>query len=215
MRLFLLLLLSTWSFAATGMHTATVVETMNAGGYTYMKVRESGEPYWVAVTMTPVKTGDEVTFAEEMWMPNFKSRALNRSFDTILFASIQTASPHAPVSEPVQSTRSPKEVIAKTGNSLHVEEVFAKRYALKDKTVSVRGKVTKVSRGIMQRNWVHIEDGTGDAMTDDLVFTTPDAVDVEAGETVVATGTATVDKDFGYGYFYPVLIENSRFERGR
>lgn len=211
MRPIFLLLLAYWSLSAAGRHTATVVETMNAGGYTYMKVRESGAPYWVAVTMTPVKAGDRITFSEEMWMPNFKSRSLDRTFEKIMFASIHNAPAHDAIPDSVTNAQTPKTVIAKTGDTLHIEEVFAKRQSLAGKTVAVRGKVTKVSRGIMKRNWVHIEDGTGGAMSDDLVFTTTDPVTVTAGETVIATGTATVNKDFGYGYFYPILIEKSGF----
>ena len=66
----------------------------------------------------------------------------------------------------------------------------------------------------MKRDWVHIEDGTGDADagTDDLVFTTPKA-DVKRGDIVTAEGIVAVEKDFGYGYFYPVIVEKSHFTK--
>ncbi len=194
-------------------HTASVTETMDAGGYTYMKVSDGTQTYWVAVTATPVSVGQHITFTEQMWMPNFKSRALNRTFDKILFATMARASAHHPNVEAVKPANAPKTVMAKSPGGYAVAEVFEKRAVLKGKTVSVRGKVTKVSRGIMKRNWVHIEDGTGSAATDDLVFTAPGKVGVQAGDTVIATGTVETDKDFGYGYFYPVIIEQSSFTK--
>ncbi|WP_345971866.1 OB-fold nucleic acid binding domain-containing protein [Sulfurimonas diazotrophicus] len=194
-------------------HTASVVETMDAGGYTYMKVNEGKEPYWVAVTATKVKVGENVSFTEQMWMPNFKSRALGRTFEKILFASMApgTAAP----AEQVQPQSAPKEVLKKAEGGYSVSEVFTKRQNLKGKTVKVRGKVTKISRQIMKRNWVHLEDGTGDTMTDDLVFTANSVANIKAGDIVVATGKVETDKDFGYGYFYPVIVEESSFVKER
>ncbi|MEJ2499832.1 MAG: OB-fold nucleic acid binding domain-containing protein [Campylobacterales bacterium] len=199
--------------SAQKLHTAKVRETMDAGGYTYMKVAEGKQLYWVAVTATPVRVGQDVTFAEQMWMPDFKSRALDRTFDRILFATMaRTPGAHAPV-EAVKPKNAPESVLKKAEGGYSVAEVFAKRAALKGKQIRVRGKVTKVSKQIMKRNWVHLEDGTGGPMTDDLVFTSEAALEIEAGDIVVATGKVETDKDFGYGYFYPVIVEESRFSK--
>ncbi|MHC3994658.1 OB-fold nucleic acid binding domain-containing protein [Thiomicrolovo sp. ZZH C-3] len=194
-------------------HTARVVETMDAGGYTYMKVSEGKEAYWVAVTATKVKVGDNVSFSEQMWMPNFKSRALDRTFDKILFASMAPGS--AAAAERVQPQNAPKAVLKKAKGGYSIAEVFAQRQNLKGKQIKVRGKVTKISRQIMKRNWVHLEDGTGDTMTDDLVFTADSVANIQEGDIVIATGKVETDKDFGYGYFYPVIIEESTFAKER
>ncbi|HHH72657.1 MAG TPA: DNA-binding protein [Sulfuricurvum sp.] len=209
----LIMAVSLFATTAPKSHTAGITETMNAGGYTYMKVSEGTQTYWVAVTATPVSVGQRVTFNEQMWMPNFKSRALNRTFDKILFATMAHSSAHHPNVAAVKPANAPQQVMTKAPGGYTVTEVFEKRAALKGKTVSVRGKVTKVSRGIMKRNWVHLEDGTGSAATDDLVFTSPRNIGVQAGDTVIATGTVETDKDFGYGYFYPVIIEQSSFAK--
>jgi len=217
-KLFLLLAAALTLWAAEPsppkLHTATVTETMDAGGYTYMKVAEGEKTYWVAVQATPVRVGAQVSFAEQMWMPDFKSRSLNRTFDRILFASMVRA-PGGAAAEAVRPAGAPKQVLQKAEGGYSVAEVFAKRQTLKGKTVRVRGKITKISRQIMKRNWVHIEDGTGGAMSDDLVFTTAQPLTVKAGDIVVAEGKAETDKDFGYGYFYPVIIEESRFATER
>jgi hypothetical protein len=216
-RLLLLMaaLLPLWaaSPSAQKRHTANVTETMDAGGYTYMKVAEEKQSYWVAVTATPVHVGERVTFAEQMWMPDFKSRALGRTFDRILFATM-VRSPGAQMPlEHVKPANAPESVLKKAEGGYSVAEVFAKRAELKGREIRVRGKVTKVSKQIMKRNWVHLEDGTGGPMTDDLVFTTEKTPDLEAGDIVVATGRVETDKDFGYGYFYPVIVEESRFTK--
>lgn len=62
-----------------------VVETMDAAGYTYAKVNENGEVYWIAGPQTSVKTGDTIAYDEQTWMENFPSKSLNKTFDKIMF----------------------------------------------------------------------------------------------------------------------------------
>lgn len=62
-----------------------VAETMNAGGYTYVRVEEKGKSTWVAAMETPVKVGDVVEFPDIPPMTGFHSRTLDRTFDSILF----------------------------------------------------------------------------------------------------------------------------------
>ena len=47
---------------------------------------------------------------------------------------------------------------------------------------------------------------------DDLVFTTTQ-ISPQVGDTVYAKGKLIKDKDFGYGYFYPVIIQESSFTK--
>ena len=97
-------------------------------------------------------------------------------------------------------------------NALRVAEIFAQAKALNGKTVRVRGKVMKNSRMIMARNWLHLQDGTGDATKQehDLVVTTTD--EAQEGAIVTVTGVVAADKDFGAGYRYRVLLENAKVE---
>ncbi|MGE5285147.1 MAG: hypothetical protein ACM3OG_09270 [Actinomycetota bacterium] len=98
---------------------------------------------------------------------------------------------------------------AKGADSYTVSETFEKAGNLDRKTVVVRGKVVKVSVGIMGKNWVHLQDGSGDAGkgTNDLVVTTQDAPKV--GDVVTAKGTLHKDKDFGAGYKYKAIVEEA------
>jgi hypothetical protein len=90
-----------------------------------------------------------------------------------------------------------------------VQEVITQRTQLKDKQVVVHGKVVKFLPGIMNKNWVHLQDGTGSQAdgSNDLVATTQGQV--QRGDVVTVRGTVRVDQDFGSGYAYKVLIENA------
>ncbi|MDH4227600.1 MAG: hypothetical protein OEV59_07645 [Deltaproteobacteria bacterium] len=91
-----------------------------------------------------------------------------------------------------------------------VEEAYANKAKLNKTTVTVTGKVAKISRGIMGKTWVHVQDGTGKPGTNDLTATTDGAENVNTGDTVTVTGTLAADKDFGGGYFYAVIIEDAK-----
>jgi len=88
-----------------------------------------------------------------------------------------------------------------------VEAVHLEKAELKGKQVTVKGKVTKVNNGIMKRNFLHVQDGTGGRDTNDLIVTSAETAKV--GEQVVVTGTVVLDTDFGFGYKYPLLVEKS------
>ena len=76
----------------------------------------------------------------------------------------------------------------------------------------VRGKVVKVNNQIMDRNWIHLQDGSGsaDKGTNDLTVTTAGtAAPVAVGDIVTASGVVATAKDFGAGYVYDVILEQS------
>ncbi len=79
--------------------------------------------------------------------------------------------------------------------------------ALVGQTISAQGKVVKVNNGIMGRNFVHVRDGTGDADNNNLIVTSKQTANV--GDQVTVTGVVVVNRDFGAGYVYPLLIEEA------
>ena len=97
-------------------------------------------------------------------------------------------------------------------NAQTIEECFEKAKKLDKKTVLVRGKVMKVSKMIMGKNWLHLQDGTGNPMnnTHDLVVTT--MAEPEPDSIVLIEGTLHADKDFGAGYKYAVIIEDAKIK---
>ena len=90
-----------------------------------------------------------------------------------------------------------------------VAAAYKDKAALAGKKITVEGKVVKVNNGIMGRNFVHVQDGTGDAKasTNNLVVTSKQTAAV--GDKVSITGVVVLDRDFGSGYSYPLLIEEA------
>ena len=218
---FFLMIVASPSVWAVG-HTGKVLETMNSGGYTYALVNEGEQKFWIAAPQTQLKVGQTISFREEMWMPGFTSKTLHRTFDNLLFAGRiipgstlppsgrrpeQNANPAsaAKPAEPVPPLTA--EDLSKAG-TYTITELFAKKSELKGKPVHVRGKVAKVSNAIMGTNWVHVQDGTGKPGSNDVIFRSK-TDSAAVGDKVDATGVLVVDQDFGFGYQYPVLVEQA------
>lgn len=88
-----------------------------------------------------------------------------------------------------------------------VEAIHKERAELAGKQVTVTGKVVKVNNGIMRRNFLHVQDGTGGQSTNNLVVTSQQTA--SKGQKVTITGTVVLDTDFGMGYKYPLMVEKS------
>ena len=88
-----------------------------------------------------------------------------------------------------------------------VESLNQNKTTLAGQTVSAQGKVVKVNNGIMGRNFVHVQDGTGDASNNNLIVTSKQTANV--GDQVSVSGVVAVNRDFGSGYSYPLLLEDA------
>ncbi len=209
-----------------------VLQTMDSGGYTYIHIqKKDGEKTWVAVAAAPIAVGSQITFKGGMEMRDFESKSLKRKFDSIIFAdAVVSDSPvkNDPSAAPKDSSKSvsggskaavsgkdAKITIAKASdaNAYTVQEIFAKSVKLNKKKVVVRGKVVKVSAGIMGKNWIHIQDGTGTQAkkNHNLVCTSQDMADVD--DVVTISGVLVKDKDFGGGYKYSAIVEESTIKK--
>ncbi len=205
--------------AAAG-KTGSVVETMNAGGYTYVQVDTGTEKIWAAAPEFAVKVGDPVVVPEGMLMTNHQSKTLDRTFDQIYFvdavlvggAQAAQADAGMPNGHPPIENKPAADVdfstLKKAEGGSTIVEIFSGKDKLAGKDVIVRGKVVKFSPEIMGKNWLHVQDGTGEANANDLTVTTSDTVKV--GDTVLITGKLATDKDFGYGYKYALIVEDAK-----
>lgn len=117
---------------------------------------------------------------------------------------------HPPIEKSAVDAQAPAAGSIAKAESGTVADVFANKDKLAGKEVAVRGKVMKFSPMIMGRNWLHLQDGSGDVAsgTNDLTITTTDSVKV--GDVVEAKGPLSVNKDFGAGYSYDVILENAK-----
>lgn len=214
-----------------------VAETMDASGYTYVRLDDgSGKEIWAAVPKAELKVGEEIALQGGSVMENFNSKTLNKTFEKIIFATGITRAGEAEVAAPGAAAGGSfdaavkKEGAEASGGSagnvvpfadLKIEkasgpdghgvgEVFGKGAALDKQKVAVKGQVVKVSKNIMGKNWLHIQDGTGDPNknTHDLVVTTMDVA--EKGDIVTVEGPAVANKDFGSGYKYDIIVEDAK-----
>ncbi len=92
-------------------------------------------------------------------------------------------------------------------DAVSVEALHAQRVALASQQVSITGKVIKVNNGIMRRNFIHLQDGSGSGDTDRVIVTSQETAEV--GAQITAVGRVKLDTDFGMGYFYPTLVEEA------
>ena len=120
----------------------------------------------------------------------------------------QMAAQHKMVAAGPSEVKVQKVEKAKDGKT--VSEVYAQKGALKEKNVTVRGQVVKYSAGIMGKNWVHLRDGSGTAEKNDHDLTVTTQDETKVGDVVTVQGTLRLDKDFGAGYAYPVIVEDAK-----
>lgn len=195
-----------------GTHKIEVADFLQTPNYTYIKASENGNEYWIAVTKMEPKKGEALYFSKSMEMKDFKSQSLNRTFKSVLFVQdISPTPPSAqqPVKHPQVFQQTKKEIkVEPLKDGKTVAQIYSQGNELSGKVIKVRGEVVKFNPHIMGRNWIHIQDGTGHNNNFDLMVTSQDSV--RTGDIVVAEGTVEVNKDFGAGYAYPVLISNAK-----
>lgn len=212
--------------------TGNVVETMDTAGYTYVKVQSDDKVIWAAAPEFKVAVGDSVIIPEGMAMPNYHSNTLNRDFDVLYFVSSilvpggdmalsaddghgamgamgsmadGAAGHQKPAAAAIEVDFSG---LTKAENGYTVAEIFTQQAELATQEVTIRAKVVKFSSNIMKTNWIHLQDGSGAAGTNDLTITT--SGQAALGDTVLVKGIVDLNQDFGYGYKYDVIIQDAQ-----
>ena len=214
-RLLASLVLAVSALVATGAHAdaplrGEVLEAREVDAYTYLRLKTAEGETWAAVMKAPVAVGSVVTVGDPMVMSNFESKGMQRRFDRIVFGTLVGAAPGAALPMPQVATGPTVKVAKASGKDARtVAEVHGSRAKLKDKAVTVRGRVVKVNTGIRGMNWLHLNDGTGAAAdgSDDLIVVTREMANV--GDTVTIKGTVRTDVKVGPGYEYAVLVNDA------
>ncbi len=215
---------------------AKVVETMDASIYTYLRLASDQGDAWAAAPKFVVSVGDEVEISGIMKMAKFYSKTLDRTFDEILFvekASVvskgpgRTAQPAGSAGMASGMPPNHPDIASMTGGKKNtaaaeveigsiepvtdgqtVAGLFKKQGELDGKSVKFRGKVVKINRRILGKDWLHIQDGTGEAGTNDIAVTTA-GTSAEVGDIVIVSGTLNLNRDFGAGYKYDLIVEDA------
>ncbi len=210
-----------------------ILEVLDVDKYTYVRIKNANnKEIWIAGPKENIKVGESVNIRSGMLMRDFVSKTLNKTFKEIYFVGSLTGkskgkfhgSMHgsmggfhskAKMNNGTMNERLKAEIekkynikkIEKAEGGYTIEEIYAQMKDLNGKKVKIKGQVVKYSPQIMNRNWVHLRDGSGNNSSNDLTVTTD--AKVKEGDVVTFEGILAVDKDFGYGYKYKVILEES------
>ncbi|NQU52229.1 MAG: hypothetical protein HQ522_06780 [Bacteroidetes bacterium] len=205
--------------APTNAKVFEVVEVVQANSYSYLKVKENFSERWVAVTKQEFAVGDVYYYDSALEMRDFISKDLDRTFDVVYFVNAISKTPlnqmpqnamgaGAPAHSGKVETKEKSTVTLEKGDKeITIAQVFANRKDYSSKEFEIRGVVVKVNKQVMGKNWIHIQDGTNDAGNFDLTVTTQG--EAEVGDEVTFKGKLTLNKDFGAGYSYEVIMEDA------
>jgi hypothetical protein len=214
-----------------GVHKVTVKEVQQTSGYTYLLVTENATDTWLALPKMTAEPGEIYYYRNGFKMTDFESKELNRKFEEVYFlesiSKTPEMSPGDPMANPHQNLPAAQSDTSKSaeykanvvvkkeaiepiasGNGITIAQLYATPEKFEGKTIQIQGKVTKFSTKIMSRNWIHLQDGTESAGKFDLTATTTEEASV--GQTITLEGKVALNKDFGYGYKYAVLLEDAR-----
>jgi hypothetical protein len=204
-----------------GVHKVEVLEVVQAPNYTYMRVEDDNE-YWMAVPKLTAEKGSIFYWTKGMEMKNFNSPAMKRTFESIWFIEDLSKTPPAAPDAPQATNTKPGTIdntpqkpkivkspvsVTKADGGKTIAEIFANLNSFDGKTVVIRGQITKANTGIMGKNWYHIQDGSDYNGEFDLTVTSEEELGINT--VVTFKGKIALNKDFGYGYSYKVILEEA------
>ncbi|MCF6222170.1 MAG: hypothetical protein L3J34_00450 [Flavobacteriaceae bacterium] len=198
----------------------TVKEILQVSSYTYLFVDEGAENKWLAVPYFDAKIGGVYYYKGGMEMVNFESKELNKTFESVYFISAiydnpfeekKTTYKHATDADLKNDSQQKNEKLnlklKPLEGGVSIAELFKNKNQYSGKKIKIKGQVTKFSMQVMRKNWIHLQDGTDYNNNFDLTLTSN--AEVKVGDIIVLEGIVYLDKDFGYGYFYELIIENA------
>lgn len=217
--------LNTWSQDKSdamhpSVHKIELKEVIQTTSYTYLFVQQDTASLWMAIPKMEAEAGEIYYYHGGMEMRDFKSKELDRTFESILFLNglvdpdiVEGKKPGDDNQEKKIEKKEEPEIIniQPAEGGISISELLANKNKYKGKSVRIRGKVIKYNTGIMGRNWIHLDDGSCETAGCDLTATSTE--ETMNGEIITIEGTITLDKDFGAGYFYSLIMEDARILR--
>jgi len=202
------------------LHRVRVLEVLPAQRYVYLRVEEGENIFWIASRKIAVEKEEIYFYRNGLLKTNFESKEYNKIFDEIYLVSNLVAEDHSKHSSPISQTtvnkENPVKEVKKENIPTHTEKNVQHKGSLtiaelvKDPakyeghTIQISGTCVKINPNIMERNWIHIQDGTKDDF--DLVVTSD--IFVPEGSKITIKATVALNRDFGAGYTYDLILEN-------
>ncbi len=191
------------------MHQVKVKEILAATKYLYLLVQENNEEFWIAVRKQDIQIGETYFYNGGLLKTNFKSNEHDKVFDKIYLVTSLVKSNHGDHgdkkklelegSKIVKNNKTPE-----VKGSVKISELVNNQKKYEGKTIQISGRCSKTNPNIMGRNWIHIKDGSMDNY--DLVITSDHFV--KEGSMVTIKAKVTLNKDFGAGYSYKLILED-------
>ena len=195
---------------------AVVEEILQTSSYTYLKFEDDEENYWGAIPRRDdIVKGNTYYFDSSMEMKNFPSKELGRTFESIYFIQAISDKPYPKASMLTKDKKGAPQVgnmevqnIEPIEGSVTIAELYDHKSDFAGKKVKIHGKVVKFTPNTMGKNWAHIQDGTKSEDNFDITITTNDFVKID--DIATFEGLVVLDKDFGAGYAYDLIIEEAK-----
>lgn len=202
-------------------HSVMVSEVLSGTRYVYLKVREGQKEFWIATGKMDVKKGGTYFYRGGLLKTDFESEEHNRVFKEIyLVSNLVSKEDHTAMvkTEPNNSsvkgegiaekedapTQTGKEIQHK--GSVKIAELLKEPERYEGHSVDISGTCVKINPSIMGRNWLHLQDGSQDDY--DLVVTSNTLV--PEGSDITVRAVVALNKDFGAGYSYALILENGK-----
>lgn len=200
------------------LHKVVVEEVLPTARYVYLRVKEGEEEFWIATRKAEIIKGEVYFYRGGLLKTNFESKEYNRIFDEIYLISNLVSEDHSKhITASANSGSTPKkEIVVKEDIPTHTEKTVVHKGTIKiselvsdpkkyeGHTVQLSGKCVKVNPNIMNLNWIHLQDGSKDDF--DLVITSNTFV--PEGSVITIRAVVGLNRDFGAGYKYDLILEN-------
>ncbi|MCP4978647.1 MAG: hypothetical protein GY931_21070, partial [Maribacter sp.] len=173
---------STQQSFSNDLHTVSINEVLPATRYVYLNVSEEGSKFWIATRKQEIKKGETYFYRGGLLKTNFESKEYNKVFDTIYLISNLVSQDHsrhvsdlntnvqknAPIAQKEDIPTHTDKIVEHKG-SIKIAELVKDPKKYEGHTIQLSGKCVKVNPNIMDRNWIHLQDGSKNDF--DLVIT--------------------------------------------
>ncbi len=198
-------------------HQVIVQEVLPSSKYVYLQVKEGERTYWMATGPSSIDVGEVYYYNEALVKADFESKELNKVFDTLYLVTLLVPEAHGKNLKPIGKVAPPpksdetstqsKGVHSALGSGIvkktTIRELLENPGDFEGKLVEIKGECTKINTGILSRNWIHLQDP--DERDKKIVLTSTE--EVSKGDMVTFRARVALNKDFGAGYTYEVLLE--------
>jgi hypothetical protein len=195
-------------------HTVVVNEVLPTEKYVYLNVNEGNETFWIATLKKEVRKGESYFYKNGLLKTNFESKEYKRTFDKIYLVTNIVPANHGSAEMANDMMNNPKSMDNPSANnspnrnivqpgSIRIADIIDNPSKYEGQSVQISGQCTKLNANIMGRNWIHLNDGSNNGK--DLIITSQAMV--SEGETVTMKGVVNLNRDFGAGYKYEIIIE--------